>query len=224
MTHSGDEPQLGGVAGDNAPMISGVGARVFATLRGAYLAGNLSALIGAMSEEQGLRFKQAVVRQALRYVEPVLRVEAGPHLHAERKAIQAAYEWLETPTLDNASAAYQTLSESGVMRRRLHTQRGDDYRRSKGYGRYGRIEWMVMALAACVLNEVAVAPSFVVVDIVDRCLYFELRPEDEEPWDHFVEAAEEAKRAARQWQIEAAWAILHGKEPPPLDAEQEISA
>jgi hypothetical protein len=69
---SGDEPQLGGQASDNAPMISGRGTKIIVSARGAYETRSVGALIRLMEDNQLLAFKQTVVRHAHAYVIQVM--------------------------------------------------------------------------------------------------------------------------------------------------------
>src|SRR5574341_1089452 len=94
MTHSGDEPCLGGLSADLSPMISSVHTRALADLRGAYLAGNLDALLEAMTEPQQRRFQQAVIGQALARASGVLLSEGEG---VEREAPGLVARWLADP-------------------------------------------------------------------------------------------------------------------------------
>jgi hypothetical protein len=71
--------------------------------RAAYLAGDLKALIGLMAGEQGFRFKQAMVRQAVHYIEGRLPPEDEDE--GESSGVAFARRWLENPTDENAHAA-----------------------------------------------------------------------------------------------------------------------
>jgi hypothetical protein len=65
-----DSPALGGQNTDNAPMISSVQTRVIADARGAYITGNLDALVQHMSVDQRHQFRRALVEMAVFYLEP----------------------------------------------------------------------------------------------------------------------------------------------------------
>ena len=71
--------------------------------RAAYLAGDLETLIGLMTDEQGFRFKQAMVRQAVHYIEGRLPPEEEDE--GESSGVTFARRWLEDPTDENAHAA-----------------------------------------------------------------------------------------------------------------------
>jgi len=60
----------------------------------------LKLLISSMDEQQQLRFKQAVVKQAINYIERLLPPEEKDDGH--RIGINMAHKWLETPTKETA--------------------------------------------------------------------------------------------------------------------------
>src|SRR5688572_25152191 len=97
---TGDEPQLGGQDHDNAPMISGRGTKIIADARGAYLAGSFDGLFGAMTAEQQLIFRQAVIRQMrnLMYAEIEQAAVQQPFL---AEALSEIDDWLCAPTPEN---------------------------------------------------------------------------------------------------------------------------
>jgi hypothetical protein len=61
---TGDEPMLPRPTDDNAPMISGRGTKVIADARGAYLAGNLRALVEQMDVPQLMAMRLALIGHA----------------------------------------------------------------------------------------------------------------------------------------------------------------
>ena len=63
----------------------------------------LGRLVEAMTAEQALRFKQALVRQAIHYVSRILPPEREDDGH--RSGIRMAAEWLYDPTEEKAEAA-----------------------------------------------------------------------------------------------------------------------
>ena len=89
------------------PVISGMGSKVLADRRGAYLAGNLDALIDMMSEAQQLAFKRWNVKIAVRKARSVLHLfeDEYPDDNRPRLAIEAAERWLAEPTEENAQLA-----------------------------------------------------------------------------------------------------------------------
>jgi hypothetical protein len=72
MTHSGDEPELGGQPSENAPMISGWQTHAIAGARGAYLAGNVDRLSYLRPTNQRRRFHHRRVEQSLHDALPLL--------------------------------------------------------------------------------------------------------------------------------------------------------
>jgi hypothetical protein len=105
MTHD-DSPSLGGHSpDDNAPMISSVLTHAIADARGAYLAGNLDALIGHMSTEQRIRFRQLLLEMALYFLEGVPDDERDEPYRS--RALDAAQAYLAAATPEAASAAVQ---------------------------------------------------------------------------------------------------------------------
>src|SRR5687768_9152199 len=101
MVTTGDEPMLPQPADDNAPMISGRGTKIIADARGAYLAGNLRALISHLNEMQQLRFRQAFVRQAIWAIETA---NARMQLEWIDRCIQIAQNWLVSPSPNHGIA------------------------------------------------------------------------------------------------------------------------
>lgn len=124
MTHK--SPELGG---DKAllqrtgrePILKGVNSRVIVDRRGAYLAGNINALLNAMNEGQQLRIKQWSVRIALRKADAVLPIfeYAAPDDQRPRLAIDAARHWLQSATDEAAQDARQAANEAGSASRVL---------------------------------------------------------------------------------------------------------
>jgi hypothetical protein len=92
---SGDEPMLPQPGDDASPMISGRGTKVIADARGAYLAGNLKALVEAMNEDQQLRFRQALVRLGIWKTDQRVLFEAGTPEYGLRDLI---IQWSRQPS------------------------------------------------------------------------------------------------------------------------------
>ena len=89
------------------PVLTGHNARVLADRRGAYLAGNLGALLDMMTPEQQIRFKQWRVKRAVRKARLILHLfeDTYPDDNRPRAAIEAAEAWLKDPTEENQRAA-----------------------------------------------------------------------------------------------------------------------
>src|SRR5688572_13658654 len=109
---SGDEPQLGGQDHDNAPMISGRGTKIIVDARGAYLAGNLKALIESMDETKRHLYRLALLSHELWWAEELIGYLRSSNLSSEvmqllmtlERMLPLANEWLSLPTQDNAEA------------------------------------------------------------------------------------------------------------------------
>jgi hypothetical protein len=185
-----DSPALGGQADDDAPMISSVQTRVIADARGAYLAGNLDALIGRLSPAQQLAFRQAVVRQCIHTLEQRL----VPDLENDQdayKGLHFARRWLDDPDSVNVEqakiAALGEIIDGGV---RYH-----DY------------------------HEVFLEPIFLIAadDLSQAARHAIHAVTTVALWAPRGEGAQEIIEAARRWQVEAAWAILRDQPIPALE-------
>lgn len=103
-------PQIGGQGDDNAPMISGMPNKAIVTARGAYIAGNLYALVDLMDSEQKNRFRDRLVREALRFT-----VSAAPPMNIIMDRFRESVErWLHNQTPHIADEALAILGESGL--------------------------------------------------------------------------------------------------------------
>lgn len=185
MTLSGDEPMLPQPADDNAPMISGRGTRIIADARGAYLAGNLRALVEHMDEYQNRRLKQRVVQQLIFLIESSEFAEL-PLLCSYLQAVQS---WVNNPTEEVAAA----ISDLTIG---LHT----------------------LAPSPCVsavgfLIRLAASNPYSLI-MANGC-YASIA-------GHKASIASLAilTNPFGRWQVEAAWAILQGKEPPTFEASE----
>jgi len=102
---SDKSPEMSGARDDlpisgREPVLTGHNARVLADRRGAYLAGNLAALISMMSEKQRLQFKQWNVKMMVRKSRSVLHLfeEKYPDDMRPRQTITEVERWLNAPT------------------------------------------------------------------------------------------------------------------------------
>jgi hypothetical protein len=186
-----DSPALGGQASDDAPMISSVQTRVIADARGAYLAGNLDALIGHLNAAQRVAFRQAVVRQSVHLLEP--HVPEVPTEHGQVAGIQFAHEWLANP-------------DGADVQRAMAYAAGEHIDGGVRYFDYDDIFlqpiWIIGATDLALAAREGVRVAMVTAS-------WQPRGEDA---PNPVEQAE----AARRWQVEAAWAILRGQDVPAL--------
>lgn len=183
------EPQIGGQGPADPPMISGTPTRAIADARGAYLAGNLRALIGAMSREQQQRFRQGLVRLALATGGEVLRVEGRG---IEEDALQAVSGWLVNPDPQSDSEVRSVAEEFYTL-----FDRG-------GVRHQGMLAYYV-TLTASQDAEISAIAALQVVGMAKQLWGI--------PGNRSVE---QVRGSAQQWELDAAWAILQGKPPPPI--------
>jgi hypothetical protein len=187
---SGDEPMLPQPNDDNAPMISGRGTRVIADARGAYLAGNLTALIKHMDEAQQARFENAILRQSVTYAEWVARDDSAPE-SLPRRLNAAVLNWLEKRE-EQSWAVADALYREALPPHDL--QNYEDLITAR--------EAATMCLEVAVMEEMTLEwLARAIVQSADEYIG------DADIWTAY-------RRNTPAWQIEAAWAILQGKEPP----------
>lgn len=142
----------------------------------------------------GVRFKQAVVRQAIRYAEVLLPPPVEDQ--GERELLSAAVRWAAQPSEENARAATMPPWEAKPPTRTL--------------------QW-TFTWAADTQPEPHATPA---VAYVAKAVQFAVR---DVPHEARMVAAELAQARARQWQVAAATAIAQGKEPPEPDGRLEIA-
>lgn len=197
-----DEPMLPQPSGDNAPMISGRGTKIIADARGAYIVGNLRALIGQMTEMQQLQLRQTIVRQLLMLSERVF----NPLIESDWLTTSEAYyyvralveQWLVLPNTDAII--------HGVIERQEAL-----YDEADNFGG----DWPLSLAIACArmitapLIEVVASSSLTVGELAQ----FEQAPTT--PTENFS-VVKTARRAMYRWQLDAAWSILQGRQPPPF--------
>jgi hypothetical protein len=110
---SGDEPALGGRSDDLTPMISSVQTRAIADARGAYIVGNLRALVERMTAQQQMQFKHFIVSDVVS--KNFFWTELTPDDHLaplNEPAISAVRAWLNHPddqTLQEVAVAWEFL-------------------------------------------------------------------------------------------------------------------
>lgn len=187
---TGDEPMLSQPqpGDDNAPMISSVETRAIADLRGAYLAGNLRALIERMDEAQQFRFRQAMVKLGLwLHDQAVFRRESDPP--PSEPFFDVFYDLIEQWS--------QQPSEAIVERIRALL--------------FPRNTFVCFPVVwHYVLGRL--------VEPLDHARLYSTAQEVLElgrdwVYDPPLEVTAAEQRAVQQWQLDAAWAILHGNEP-----------
>ena len=198
---TGDEPQLGGqdfdnAQGDYSPMISGRGTQIIVSARGAYVAGNLRALIDAMNQQQHRQFHQAVIAQALWYLERIVNSENAALL----SVLEEIKRWLQDHDPAHLTNARTDLAAGQV-----------------NAGELVRVEEIAYSIIECAadFHSAYAAAEFAELAAHTRViaemrgghlnLQQERRPIKEAIW------------LAQRWQIEAAWALLQRRAIPPLE-------
>lgn len=155
-----------------------------------YRDGNLASLVDLLNDEQSIRFKQAVVGQGITAVEAALTTED----HGERALLDAARRWIDQPD-DQHTEAVQSLIASFPDHRY-------DQNRDYVYEAAYYTAWAVTQSDAYEAARKALSAVNMLNPVWDD---WELPSDD---WD--------PPPVPTQWQIEAAWAILHNRKPPPI--------
>ena len=187
---------------DNAPMISGRGTKIIADARGAYLAGNLNALLRKMNPDQELHFRLAVTHQYLLAWHRILRSIYGDS-ESIVHIMSLIDQWAAQPTKEKTTDLVEDLYR--VTRPPLWNQPRlrETYRLWLGLG--GSMLAGSSLLAAS--QRSALEYAYLVTDD------FELNESDRR------KAMKEARSKMLRWQLEAAWAILLGKELPAMEMQ-----
>jgi hypothetical protein len=185
-----NSPQLGGQpSDDNAPMISGRGTKIIVSARGAYEARNLEALFNAMDADQQLVFRQAVIREMLNIIRPEIEHEAAIH-PALFDFLRELDEWLNFPTEENMMRLYER-------------QIGDTLNIGEP------ISTRIRSLNASAYS----AHHYSIDAATYTMLYVPEQVFPQEPqWSIRY-------NLTKDWVIEVGWAILHGRNVPPLNLD-----
>jgi hypothetical protein len=207
-----DSPSLSGQSTDNAPMISGKQGKALAKLRGAYHVGNLDALIRHMPPDQQAALHSAIVEQALQYAEPRLT-------HAdEQHMVTLIRQWLDDHSDASIDALLEHVFGAGLLitppnmmqyaqegrRQRVHFSRSNMHR-----AHVIRDVMIVVMPANLPLSARTGASLAMHAMSTDFSGDF-----DFEAYNRDVQAE---VAAAKRWQIEAAWAIIHNRPIPTID-------
>src|SRR5688572_15933880 len=190
---SGDEPMLPRDH-DDSPMISSVQTRAIADARGAYLVGNLRALTAKMDADQQMRFRQALMQQGITIAEGLFRYEAGM---PELPALEALRQWAEHGTPFEPPDTYDILaSDPEAIYAAPHT--------------YLSLQAQVTLMLPRVIVEPelaeAAAWALAAIDLRRMSMHRSRGPR----YDAMIERL----TLAKQWQIDAAWAIVQRRDPP----------
>lgn len=196
MTTTGLEPSLPRPADDNAPMISGRGTRIIAGARGAYLAGSLRTLIDALDEDREAHLRMAFLRLGIHLAESWLRYEDGM---PELRALNAIRRWADHPDSDTPPDAYAILTNPLP----------DEWAAVQP----GQISAQGVTLLH--LEAVITSPRLSLVHTYPLAALNLRLAQARRSHTESETPIEKARSRAKQWQLDAAWALLHGKEPPP---------
>jgi hypothetical protein len=195
----GDEPMLPQPQQDDAPMISGRGTKIIADARGAYLAGNLSALIDRMDEEQRERFRVAIIVHVGVALRLMLRglgiVDRSAH-----PVVDYVYAMLDEPTYDNASVALIAVFYPNRFNTPL-----SEYRPVQVLG------GLVVAYAAAIRSETALGAAHNARSIALVASNLFRMKHVEAPYWWANPDSQRAFDTAHRWLVNAAWAILLGR-------------
>lgn len=194
---TGDEgdlsPMLSQPRADNSPMISGRGTKIFVTMRGAYVAGNLDRLVEGMeTDEQITVFKQALIRQIIWAGN--LSLDGVDESATAYSQFTAVSEWLADPSPANqqkVSTLYYNLP--------VYEPEG--------------IYYTVLETAFRFMGRIIITDSLrMAADAANFCTNTLLGRSRRGIFTHNPNIHQEAY----QWRIDVAWALLRDAELPPL--------
>jgi hypothetical protein len=192
---TGDEPMLPQPGDDNAPMISGRGTKVIADARGAYIVRNLRGMIARMNAEQRILFRRILITQAVRCSQYIAQGNSADD-EVARSLNEAVLKHLESPDQETETAMRRLMRQASSLMNGTDRTRHFALRaalvpanQTTSHSHVGKI---AQELAQ---GTFSIALGLYYVDPV---------------WPHLAQAI-------TSWQIEAAWAILQGKEPRPFE-------
>jgi hypothetical protein len=191
---SGDEPALGGRDDDLSPMISSVQTRAIADARGAYVTGNLKALVSLMSKPQQRDFHIAMVRYAQSLARQMLAEPGAPPLPEAQSVLDAADRWLETPTRANGDALIAALETDSLIT----------------CSSFHDVPFYLSS--ALPGNGSESAPAVVLQRMLSVMV---ATPENAARMGMWGIGTREWE--SQRWLVEAAWQILHGRKPQPFN-------
>lgn len=172
-----------------ASVFASVEARMASRYQGAFLPVHLDILLDRMSDDQLLRFRQALIRQAL----AILRRAIPPDDARLAEVVGAARQWLESPSREQA-ARFNEMAVSLV-------------RADPRYHHYKLLD-VSSVMRVITLNHAA----WICRRLVGAAALDEPRDDRGLVGDEWGIGDDEEEAGLRR-QIEAAWAILNGKEP-----------
>jgi hypothetical protein len=205
---SDDEPMLSQPNDDNAPMISGRGTKVIADARGAYLAGNLKALIEQLDEVQRLRFRQIILFKMFAVMEEWLALQGN-------NPYTTAFEHLRSePNLENAQSLVQLLVDTEAVRY-ASAPVGSPWTH---FTYSADTHWSLLIEIASPAASESIDGIFLGgLDLIIWSAGEILRSQGYT--DNYLASLSSTQihTMVDQWQLEVAWFILQGKVPPPFE-------
>lgn len=197
-----DSPMLLQPDDASAPMIGGRGAKVLVEARGAYLSGNLRALMDHLDPSHRERLHVRMVEQAIWHARQAVPAEAWhpsiqPIIDASNHALEIASKWLVD---GNPQASYdmiEVLSAAEIVST------------TNCVTSYG----MMFAFLSCTLLTSSIDDMIFWIERSIGCaLYYRHKSRHLSEDEYQI-----AKQAASHWQVETAWAIMHQRHLPALE-------
>jgi hypothetical protein len=216
---TGSEPMLPHPT-DDSPMISSVQTRAIADARGAYLAGNLRALHEHMTAEQDQRFSTVILDQAAGVLRLML-TEFNLDAPSGNPPLQALADLMADPRPERTHAVQNSFFEAEREPDVLAT--GDAYPIS--FASLRSISSVVMPYYLLVRgNTVLLAERWLWAIFANAAQ--RLR-EGNRPSTTWWAAAgvtpQQINVLVERWLVEAAWAVLTGKQVPSFDDPESFS-
>ena len=206
---TGDEPMLPQPADDNSPMISGRGTKIIADARGAYLAGNLKALVEFMNEDQHKRFKALLWQEAVTVLRKTFHM-VGLNDLTMHPVLEALDHTLTDPSEENTeqlvrmfSIFYDPVTEedySSPLIEEIYRITLDDLR-----------PYRIGSCASDLINIIRGDSSWAATAFVTLIVHIWIvSTENEIPYNFEWTAIsrQDAIQAAHRWSVETAWALL----------------
>lgn len=207
MTHDRSDKDLSPMLAqpaDNAPMISGQITQIIEDARGAYLSGRFDDLTLALHPVQQQRLHKAMVHQAIWHLQnQMLSYEFALPL---RMGVQVARWWINEDGTPSA-ILLDALVELDIAYRRgplVEWHPGD------------RLSRIAVMLGYCIAANKLID----VREYVNETIHRIVRLEHDLGFPVISDMLDSVKLYAvtGRWQLEAAWTILQGKQPPPFGA------
>lgn len=183
-------------------MIGGRGAKIIVEARGAYLAGNLRALIERLDATQRECLHRRLVEQAIRHARRAApdyawHPSVQPVMEASTQALEIADRWLNDRDPQASYDMIAVLADAQIVSM------------TNCVSSYG----MMFAFLSCALLTASMDD---IVFWIERSISCSLahRRKSRQLTDEQYRCA---KQAAAHWQVETAWAILQRREMPIIE-------